>query len=241
MGKWILAMLVLLLLAAGATAAEIRLRSSAACATSVVRLADVAEVFGEDSRLATALSDIPLCATPAAGSQRSLSQHDVRQLLALSGVEIKTVQVTGSELVTVISQGASSSFPVKRPMVAAGVRQAAFETDLQTGRKPSSRLVVKPSSEPSGDNLEPAAPPLVDRGSTVTVHARTSGVRITTSGKALEAGTVGQTVSVELADSKQRVLAVVTGPQVVEISVGASGATAAASPFKTVTDLSPNP
>ena len=43
-------------------------------------------------------------------------------------------------------------------------------------------------------------------------------IRITTSGKALEAGTAGEAIGVELADNKQRVLARITGPQMVEVS-----------------------
>src|SRR5262249_53882555 len=111
----------------------------------------------------------------------------------------------------------------RRPLVAAGVRQAAFETDVETSRKPSSRPVIKPSIESVSDK-DSEAQPVVERGSAVTVHARTSGGRITTAGKARDAGAVGQRVSVERADSKQRVLAIVTGPQDVEVSVGATSA-----------------
>jgi flagella basal body P-ring formation protein FlgA len=62
------------------------------------------------------------------------------------------------------------------------------------------------------------AAPLVDRGAIVTVIARTAGVRITATGKALDSGAAGEAINVELADSKQRVLARITGQQSVEIS-----------------------
>ena len=48
-------------------------------------------------------------ALPGAGSRQAeaLSQHDVRQLLALSGVERDTAKVTGSETVTVTTENAT--------------------------------------------------------------------------------------------------------------------------------------
>src|SRR5436190_2966981 len=194
--------------------AEVRLRSLAACTATIVRLADVAEVFADDARMAESLAEIPLCPAPAAGSQQSLSQDDVRQLLALSGVERKTTQVTGSETVTVTTEPTSrSTAGARRPLVATGIRQAAFEVDVEIHRKPQMRSAVKPQFAPTSDMKEPAPPAVVERGALVTVCARTARVRITTSGKALAAGSTGDTVGVELADTKQRVLARVTGPQ----------------------------
>src|SRR5689334_17231999 len=92
--------LAVLLIASLAPAAEVRLRSSAVCTSSIIRLADVAEIFAEDRRLAQALAETPLCPAPQAGHPRSLSQHQLRQILLLSGVE-KSVAVTGSEAVSV--------------------------------------------------------------------------------------------------------------------------------------------
>jgi flagella basal body P-ring formation protein FlgA len=63
-------------------------------------------------------------------------------------------------------------------------------------------------------------PRLVERGAIVSVHARAAGVRISTSGKAIEAGSTGDFVRVELADSKERVVARVVGPQEVEVAAG---------------------
>src|SRR5689334_20355340 len=72
-----------------AQAAEVRLRSAAGCSAAVVRVADVAEVFAEDARIANALAEITLCPAPGPGSTRTLSQSEVQQLLALSGVDRK--------------------------------------------------------------------------------------------------------------------------------------------------------
>ena len=210
--------------ASAIAAAEVRLRSSVGCAAAVVRLADVAEVFAEDARLVQSLGEIPLCPAPHAGNQRTISQEEVRELMALSGVERTLARITGSQTVTVTAEAVgSASSPMKRPLVATGVRQASFETESLPATKPvESRATSKTSTTAAPEAKQGATPPLVDRGATLTVVARTAGVRITTSGKALEAGAMGDTIGVELADTKQRVLANVTGPQTAEVASGAS-------------------
>jgi len=216
--------LVLALIAASpAIAAEVRLRSSAACATSVVRVADVAEIFSGDTRIAAALAEIPLCPAPVVGGQRVLSQDDVRRLLELSGVEQGTALVTGSESVTVTNESnvRSGSLP-RRPLIASGVRQATFETEAHGNRNHKAQSTSKQAAAIPSDAKSSNSSPLVARGTVLTVNARTAGVRITTSGKALEEGAVGQTIGVELADTKQRVLGRVLGPQLVEVTAGSN-------------------
>lgn len=211
--KTITAIAILALLGS-APAAEIRLRSSAICPGSVVRLADVAEVLGE-AQIAAALADVALCPTPAAGQQRVLSQEDIRRMLAFSGLSRKDCQVTGSETVKVTSAGASGGAARPRqPLVASGVRQALFEADERPTSEPN---LVKPATSVSPAPAEASKLTLVERGASVSVLARTAGIRITTSGKALEAGQAGDLINVELADTKQRVLATVVGVQAVEV------------------------
>jgi flagella basal body P-ring formation protein FlgA len=196
------------------SAVEIRLRSTATSGSSIVRLADVAEVIGEP-QVASALTDVPLCPAPAAGQERKLSQEDVRQLLTLSGLERSDCVVTGSDFVALTgSSRAASGLPTRRPLIASGVRQAVFEADINAKQRPQRAKPMPPVIEPPA----PAAVPLVERNATVSVSARTAGVRISTSGKALEAGKAGDTINVELADSKQRILATITGPQAVEVT-----------------------
>ena len=71
---------------------------------------------------------------------------------------------------------------------------------------------------PGIPKLDCSSPPVVEKGAIVTVSARAAGVKITTSGKALDDGSTGESIGVELADSKQRVLARVSGPQTVEMT-----------------------
>ena len=218
------AFLSILAFAPAALAVEVRLRSTAAAAAAVVRLADVAEILGDDAHVAAALATVSVCPAPSPGSQRILTQHDVRQLLALSGVERGDVSVTGSESVTVTAESSQVSKSLgKRPLVASGVQQALFAAAADSRRQPLKTHAAKPIAAPPADPKPAAAAlPLVDRGAVVTVQARAAGVRITTSGKALDAGVAGDTISVELADNKQRVLAQVIGPQVVEVSTGSA-------------------
>jgi len=205
-------------------AAEVRLRSSAVCTSAVVRLNDVAEIYAEDRRLAQALAETPLCPSPQAGQPRSISQHELRQMLLVSGVE-KSVAVTGSETVSIASElGGRSALLPKRPLVASGVRQAAFEAEAEMNQKSTGRPSLKMPSVSSTDNKPAPQAPLIDKGTGVTVHAIAAGVKVTTSGKALEPGAAGATIAVELADSKQRVQGRIVGPQTVEVAAGASAA-----------------
>lgn len=205
-------------------AAEVRLRSSAVSAGAVVRVEDVAEVLGDDRRLVAALADIPLCPAPAPGNVRALTQHEVRQLLALSGVESAQATVTGSEATAVSGGGAArTAVAAKRPLAAAGMRQALFETEEAPSSSQPARPAAAKPAERSASDPKLAAIPLVDRGTSVTVQAKTAGIRITTTGKALEAGPMGATIAVEIHDAKQPVLARVVGPQTVEVTSATAG------------------
>jgi Chaperone for flagella basal body P-ring formation len=210
------AFLALLLIHGPAAAVEVRLRASIVCPAPVVRLADVAEIRGDDRAVAEALGYVALCPAPAAGSTQQLSQHQIRQLLALSGVHPAQVVVTGSEAVELLANATAPSS--RRSTLPAGtIRQVLFTGDDTVEPAPDSLppLITPRSLAPhSGDA---AKVPQVQRGAVVTISSSRPGIRITTSGKALEAGSAGDTIGVELADSRQRVQARVVGPQTVEI------------------------
>jgi len=212
-----------------AGAAEVRLRSSAVCASSVVRLADVAEIQAGEPQLAAALSDIPLCAAPAKGSERQFSQHDVRQLLALSGVEAAAVQVTGSETVTLLTKSSGTASISKRQRSPLAThRQVAFEVEIAGNHGEISRQLASKPSPTAPQSAEETKPPrLVERGALCTVHARAGSIRVTTQGKALQAGALGDTISLEMAETKERVLAKIVGSQIVEVAVAGSRASPA--------------
>jgi hypothetical protein len=210
------AFLALLLIHCPAAAAEVRLRASIVCPSPVVRLADVADIRGDDRTVAEALGYVALCPAPAPGSTQQLSQHQIRQLLALSGVHPAQVVVTGSEAVELLA-GASAPSSRRATLPAGTIRQVLFTSDDAVEPAPDSLppLITPRSLAPHSGNA--AKVPQVQRGAVVTISSSRPGIRITTSGKALEAGSAGDTIGVELPDSRERVQARVVGPQTVEI------------------------
>jgi hypothetical protein len=231
-------------------ATEIRLHAQARCGSAVVRLGDVAEILSDDPHLAAILAEIPLRPAPAAGAALTVSRQEVRQLLLLSGVAPATLDLTGSDQVAIQHAPAVGPMAPRRGLVAEGVRQATLERELAAderaaladlrptrGLRPVPPQVLARGASPSGEPAADAADrPLVERGAQVSVVARTAGIRVTTTGKALEAGKAGQRIQVELDDSKQRVLARVVGWQAVEVAVG--GTDSAALPLAAAGDTS---
>ena len=198
---------VCVLVACSVQATEVRLRSVASCSAAVVRLGDIAEIASDDPAIADDLAAIPLFPAPAAGKSRQLDRNQVRQLLSISGIDLKQLSLTGSETVVVQSgAGNSTSRPTNRGGEPSAIRLASLETAV-------------PARRPKPAAAEPLPlPPLVKRGESVTVHSRAAGVRITTSGKALSDGSLGAEIQIELADKRNKILARVAGPQTVEIN-----------------------
>src|SRR5262245_17447919 len=124
----VLPILLCFLLAFAAQGAEVRLRALASCPATVVRLADIAEIESDDPLVQSELAAIPLFPAPPAGRSRQRDRHQVRQLLSISGMDTKSITITGSELVVV--EGASrtaASRPVQRSGPSA-IRLASLET-----------------------------------------------------------------------------------------------------------------
>jgi hypothetical protein len=206
-------------------AAELRLRSSAVCPAPIVRVADVAEIHVADPAVAEALARIPICPAPSAAGQRTITQHDLRQLLLLSGVDFEGLIVTGSEQVAVrLGSGplvprAIHSVPGAMALIqpASFARSEAAAGDAGADA-PQGRPPIDPSAEPS------ERPQLVERNAIVTVQARAEGVRVATSGKALADGNLGEIILVELTDTRSKVPAKIIAPQLVEVAVSSRSA-----------------
>jgi hypothetical protein len=212
MNRCVGAVLLLLCSEPTAQAAELRLRASVDCAGPIVRLADVAEVSAADPTSVGALKQVMLCPSPAAGTQRSLGQEEIRQLLVLSGAPTASIAISGSDRVLLRAGG-------ERGGAVSGtgaVRQALFMPDAPGKRQIDQRAT--PTPQPSLAAGSAAATPLIERGTSVTVVTSRPGIQIRTSGKALHAGSVGETISVELVDGRQRVQGRITGPQMVEVA-----------------------
>jgi len=80
-----------------AEAAEVRLKSEAVCSGAIVRLKDVADVTSSDEKEAAALAELRLFPVPSAGKVRNVRRGEIRELLALSDVNLKGVTLSGAE------------------------------------------------------------------------------------------------------------------------------------------------
>jgi len=208
----IVLLLGMLLVAGSAAGAEVRLRDLASCSSAVLRLIDVAEVHADDPVLAAALAEIPLGPAPAVGGEQTLSQHEVRQLLALSGVSRADVQVTGSERVVIAAATSTSSVHSPRGAAVTGVRQALFDPPATKKTPPPRTPAARPQAAAAPLNL-------VERGTGVSVYARKGGAAVWTSGKALAAGAAGETILIEIEGGKEKKPARVVAQQTVEVEV----------------------
>jgi hypothetical protein len=199
----------LLTAAATARAAEVRLHAVANCQATVVRLGDIAEIACDDPAIAEDLAAVALFPAPGPGKTRQLDRHQVRQLLAISGIDLTAILLTGSEFVMVQTE-------VARP-VARAVRRRGW------GASPI-RLASLERAEPSvrqkAPTTEPAELPLlVKRGEGVTIRSRNAGVLVTTSGKALADGALGSEIAIEIDDTRTKLRGRVAGPKLIEVGV----------------------
>jgi hypothetical protein len=129
------------------------------------------------------------------------------QLLSLCDVAVRDWRFTGAESVSIRSGSVESKAIIRpayhlipsRSQVRVNFKQAGAG---ETGGAPASEREA-----------------LVQRNGAVTIQSLAPGVRITTYGKALGDAALGDSVLVEQSDSRQKVLARVVGPQLVELRV----------------------
>ncbi|MBX3415431.1 MAG: flagellar basal body P-ring formation protein FlgA [Pirellulales bacterium] len=107
-----------------AVAAEIRLRRDCVPATSLVTLADVADIHAADGAEADTLGNIPLFAAPAAGKNRFLPIRELQDLLLLRGVNLTGHTLSGASQAVIhtpiepkaMPQPAAPPAPAERPI-----------------------------------------------------------------------------------------------------------------------------
>lgn len=198
---------VLLATASLCSAGEIRIKEHADAAGPLVRLGDVAEISAETTADGESLADLALFPSPAGGKSRLLKRQELVELLALCDVELKGWEFAGAEAVEI--RGATS---ISRTIVRPALHLIPARSQVVHE--------VKPAAKPAGGSKSEETPPLVTRNGAVTVHSLAAGIRITTAGKSLADAGKGQAVLVELADSREKILAQVVGPQLVEIRTG---------------------
>ena len=192
-----------------AKAAEIRLKAEAKPAGTVVRLGDVADcndLSDEQSNWA----DIALFPAPSAKRPRIVEQSEVRQLLALRGLDMRKVQLAGADAVVIHGLGGKATLVVRTV-----AHQAPTNT---TGKASLPKEHQARQTEAAPRTTAPAADKpelLVHRTDSVAVHSLAAGIRVTTHGKALDEGSKGDAILVQLEDSRERVLGRIIGPQTV--------------------------
>jgi flagella basal body P-ring formation protein FlgA len=135
-----------------AEAAEVHLRSEAACSGAIVRLKDVAEITSADENEAATLAELQLFPVPSAGKSRNVRRGEIRELLALSDVNLKAVTLSGAEKLIVRRAESQASM---KPSAPATVVPTAFIT-------PSTKLAR--GGETAGVELVPVAIRPLEKG-----------------------------------------------------------------------------
>ncbi|MGI8978894.1 MAG: flagellar basal body P-ring formation chaperone FlgA [Pirellulaceae bacterium] len=143
---------LLTLAAWSADAAEVRLKPEAVCSGAIVRLKDVAEIVSADENEAAALAELQLFPVPSAGKVRNVRRGEIRELLALSDVNLKAVTLSGAEKLVV--RRAETHIASKPPATTAVVPTAYIT--------PSTKLTH--SGESAGVALVPVATRALQRG-----------------------------------------------------------------------------
>ena len=135
-----------------AEAAEVHLKFEAACSGAIVRLKDVADVTSSDENEAAALAELQLFPVPSAGKVRNVRRGEIRELLALSDVNLKAVTLSGAEKLIVRRAEAQ---PSVLPPTTAAVVPTAYIT-------PSTK--IPRAGESAGVELVPAVIRALEKG-----------------------------------------------------------------------------
>jgi hypothetical protein len=212
---------------------QLVLRSSATPAGPLVRLGDLVQVVGGEAALGeTALGEaaesetaigeetmhLVLFPAPGRGASRTLTRRELLELLALCDLSPRNVEIVGAEEVT-IHPAAGQSRYVVRPALHLIPDASHLRTEPVS---PAAARTARPAAAATNQAAKPVErPALVHRNGAVTVHCLAAGVKVTASGKSLAEGAQGDKVLVELADTREKVLAQVLGPQTVQIQVAA--------------------
>jgi flagella basal body P-ring formation protein FlgA len=147
--KTILCFTMITLTSFSADAAEICLRAGHRCEGDLVRLGDVAEVREADAAKTKALAEVELF--PAPGRLRMLRLGELKELLALAGVDVAQLRFSGETAVTI--------YPARE------VRPASLNSPLKTPSKtarpkkeqpPPSMVVVPVRPLRKGELVRPA-------------------------------------------------------------------------------------
>lgn len=202
-----------------ADAAEIRLKTSCDARDTFVTLAEVAQIAGSEEEMRQ-LGSIRLFPSPPVGRERLLRASEVSELLRLHDFDSERHRVTGDPVrirghrVREARPGSAMLPPSSSTSESAGRQRSGAPRDA--GERPTAQAAPVAS--------RPAPPAwLIRRGDMTTVVARSPGVEVRTQARALGDGVLGEVISLETADRKDRYLGRVSGWR--EVEVYASGTT----------------
>jgi flagella basal body P-ring formation protein FlgA len=102
--------------------AEIRFRTQARCAGSVIRLRDVAEVLTPDKLEREKLAEIEL--GPYGGARQAVAAQEIQNRLAASGVRLADHQFAGAAVINVSPDTARNSAAAQRPLSRSALQAA---------------------------------------------------------------------------------------------------------------------
>jgi hypothetical protein len=200
---------------------QLVLRQSAESTGALVRLGDLVQIVGgasaqDESGLDEDTAELVLFPAPSRNTSRTISRRELVELLTLCDLSPRKVHIIGADEVT-IHPAAAELRHVVRPALHLIPDSSHLRTEpvSPAAVRAARTAAVEPSDQPE------ERPSLVRRNGAVTVHCLAAGVKVTTSGKSLADAAQGEQVLVELADSREKVLAQVLGPQVVQIQVAA--------------------
>jgi hypothetical protein len=198
-------------------AAEIHLLPNGETRGEWVRLADIADVESDEESEANTLRETRLCPAPQAGSSRTLSVVEIRELLARQEVNVAEHRIYGASRTVVSASGETPPAESEEPRPLTAPRGA--KQIRQASRRPAAQQ--RQVAQASAESEEPAEI-LVMRNDAVSLVVRAAGVKISTSAIALADGAEGELIEVRSATDRRKLfLARVVGHQRVEIQTGA--------------------
>lgn len=107
-------------------AAEIRLRPAAQCDSRLIVLGDVAEVFATEHEEMQRLSAVELFPGPAVGEKRFVDIREIRDLLAIKGINLANITFSGASQVVIRGQ-AEIVASVAQPTINDAARRVATQ------------------------------------------------------------------------------------------------------------------
>lgn len=234
---------------ASGSAAEIQLKTEYVCRRPLVKVGDLVELRNIRRDEADEIAAIELFAAPTGGEIRNVKIAELRELLTLHGVDLASVQFRGPDQIRIHgargndvpgaraldrTESVKLAFHARRS-IARGetIRASDVESRPLAGTATKQEYVTRAEDIvghtavrviDAGQPVVPNSlqrPLIVMRNETISLVARSAGVQVRTSAKALEDGALGDLITIETIEkSKNKLAARVVGPKTVEIYAG---------------------